>query len=52
MAIVGGLVLGLGLSGILYSTETFKGAGPPLLIATGGIGLGIGLMIASLIRGE
>lgn len=52
MAIIGGLVLGLGLSGILYSTKTYSDAGPPLLIATGGVGLGIGLIVASLIRGD
>lgn len=52
MAIVGGLIMGLGLSGILYSTGTYRDAGPPLLMATGGVGLGIGLIVASLIRGD
>jgi hypothetical protein len=52
MAIVGGLVLGFGFSGVLYGTRTFSHAGPPLLIATGSVGLGIGLIIASLIRGD
>jgi hypothetical protein len=52
MAIVGGLILGLGFSGFLFSTRTYSDAGPPLLIASGSFGLGLGLMVASMIRGE
>jgi hypothetical protein len=52
MAIFGGLILGLGFSGFLYSTSTYHDAGPPLLIASGSAGLGIGLIFASLVRGD
>jgi hypothetical protein len=44
--------LGLGVSGILYGTKTYSDAGPPLLIASGSVGLGLGLLVASLIRGD
>ncbi len=52
MAIVGGVILGLGIGGVLYGTRTYSDAGPPLLIATGSVGLGIGLITASLVRGD
>jgi hypothetical protein len=50
MAILGGCVFGLGLSGILYSIPALQDAGPPLLISSGAVGLGVGLIVAAFVK--
>jgi len=50
MAIAGGVVLGLGIAGVLSVLPAFQGAAPPLAISCGGLGLGLGLLAAALVR--
>lgn len=52
MAIIGGLIGGLGLAGLAVSVIARLGAGwgapaEPILIAGLGLGLGVGMMLAS-----
>lgn len=55
MAIIGGLIAGLGLAGLAISIIARLGAGwgapgEPILIAGLGLGLGAGMMLASSYR--
>jgi len=49
VAIPGGCVLGLGLSGILYSIPALTDVGPVLLIGCAAAGLGLGLIVGAVI---
>ena len=49
-AVVGGLLLGLGLSGILWVTGLIVNHDPPIVIPGGAVGLGIGLIVAAVIK--
>ena len=51
MATIGGCILGIGLSGILYSLPVFHDAGPVLLISCAAVGLGIGLIASAFVHG-
>jgi len=50
VAILGGCIFGVGLSGILYSTPALRDAGPVLLISCGAAGLGVGLIVAAFVN--
>jgi hypothetical protein len=49
MVIIGGGLFGAGFSGILYPTQAFQNAGPPLLISCSAAGLGLGLVVAGFV---
>lgn len=50
-AVIGGLLVGLGTGGILFAVGIVPdGATPPMPIASGAAGLGLGLIVAALIR--
>ena len=52
-AVIGGLFLGLGTGGILFAAGVVPdGATPPIPIGSGAAGLGLGLIVAALIRDE
>jgi hypothetical protein len=50
-AVIGGVLAGLGTGGILFAAGVVPdGATPPIAIGSGTAGLGLGLMVAALIR--
>jgi hypothetical protein len=49
MAILGGCIFGIGLSGILYSVPALTDAGPVLLISCAAAGLGLGVIAAAFV---
>lgn len=50
-AVIGGLIFGLGVGGIIFVTGVVPdGAAPPVPLSSGAAGLGLGLLVAALVR--